>query len=182
MKKAIAYFFTMLMILFVASVFLISCKSKQQQPDVNIEVSKEKDSSSHTKNTEINKAIMDKWLLYIGQIKTAKPECDSITQAALENVLRSMNVNKQSGDNSYQFKYNQLLKRLELIIKIGATKNEITKDFKIKETFNDRFITKTITLKERLPNWQLYLMIIGSAAIVFVLFKLVLLVRKFLPA
>lgn len=182
MKKAIAYFFTMLMILFVASLFLISCKSKQQQPDLNKEVFIQKDSVSHIKIIDNNKAIIDSLRWYIGTIKTAKPECDSVTQAAIENILRNINSQKISGDNSYQLKYNQLLKRLDLVIKIGATKNEITNDFQLKETFRDRFIRKTITLKERLPQWQLYLMLIGSAAIVFVLFKLVLLVRKFLPA
>lgn len=179
MKKAIAYF---LAILLITSVFLISCKAKQPPKDTYKEVFIKKDSSSHIKIVDNNKAILDSLRWYIGTIKTAKPECDSVTQAAIENILRNINSQKISGENSYQLKYNQLLKRLDLVIKIGATKNEITKDFKIKEIFYDRFITKTITVERHLPKWQLYLMIIGSAAIVFVLFKLVLLVRKFLPA
>ena len=180
MKKAIIHIVAVLLTLWVASLFLVGCKAKQQQPDVDKTVFIQKDSSSHVKNTEINKAVMDSWYLYIRQMKTAKPECDSITQAALENVLRSMHVKKESGDNGYELKYNQLLKRLELVIKMGATKNETTKDFKIKTKYHDRFITKTITLKERLPQWQLILMLIGSGAIIFSIFKAVLFVRRWI--
>jgi len=182
MKKAIAYFFTMLIILLASSVFLISCKAKQQQPDTDKTVFIQKDTSSHIKITDNNKAIIDSLLIAIGKIKTAKPECDSLAQVAVENVLRTMNIQKQSGDNGYKIKYNELLKRLEVIIKIGATKTEITKDFKSKAKNNDRFITKTITLKQRLPNWQLILMLIGSGTIIFCIFRAVLFVRRILPA
>lgn len=182
MKKAIAYFFTMLMILLIASIFLISCKAKVLPPDTQTEISKEKDSSSHVKTIDNNKSIIDSLSIVIGQIKTAKPECDSVTQVAIDNLLRTLNTSKQSGDNSYKIKYNELLKRLDLIVKIGATKNQATTNYKSKNVFYNRFITKTITVKAPLPKWQLYLMIIGSVAIGFVLFKLVLLIKKFIPA
>jgi hypothetical protein len=180
MKKAIAYFFTMLIMLLVFSSFLISCKAKLPAPDINKEVFTQKDTTSHIKITDNSKAIIDSLLIAIGKIKTAKPECDSVAQAAVDNVLRSINSSKKSGDNGYQLKYNELLKRLELVVKIGATKNEATKDFIAKETFSDRFITKTITLERKLPKWQLILMLIGSGTIIFSIFKAVIFVRRIL--
>lgn len=183
MKKAIAYFFTLLIILLASSLFLVSCKAKPLPPEKHIEILKDKDSTSHIKTIDNSKAIIDSLRIYIGQIKTSKPECDSVTQAAIENLLGTLNTSKQSGDNSYEIKYNQLLKRLDLIVKIGATKNEVSKDFKIKERYSDRFITKTITIKEQLPKWQLYLMIIGIATLLYFSIKLVLLIKlKLLPA
>ena len=182
MKKAIAYFFALLMILLVSSIFLVSCKTKQLPPDTHTEISKQKDSTSHVQITDNSKAIIDSLSIAIGKIKTAKPECDSVTQAAIDNLLRTLNTSKQSGDNGYQLKYNELLKRLEIVIKIGATKNEVTKDFKSKDVFYDRFITKTITIKAPLPKWQLYLMIIGIGTILYFVIKLVLLIRSKIPA
>lgn len=181
MKTALAYFFTFLMILLVSSLFLISCKAKPLPPDLHTEILKEKDSSSHIKTIDHSKAIIDSLRIYIGQIKTTKPECDSVTQAAIENLLRNIETSKQSGDNSYEIKYNQLLKRLDLIVKVGATKNEVTKDYVLKDKFIDRYITKTITIKEPLPKWQLYLIIIGVATILYFIIKLLLLIRKFIP-
>lgn len=182
MKKALAYFFAMLMILLLSSLFLISCKSKQLPPDVRQEVFKQKDSSSHIKTIDNSKAIIDSLRIDIGKIKTSKPECDSVTQIAIENLLRTLNTSKQSGDNSYKIQYNQLLKRLDLIIKIGATKNVQNNDYQIKEISSDRYITRTITIKERLPKWQLYLMIIGIGTILYLVIKVLLLIRKFVPA
>ena len=181
MKKALAYFFALLMILLGSSIFLISCKAKQLQPDTHTEISKQKDSTSHIQIIDNNKAIIDSLSIVIGQIKTAKPECDSVTQVAIDNLLRTLNTSKQSGENGYKIKYNELLKRLELVIKIGATKNEVTKDFKLKDVFYDRFITKTITVKEPLAKWQLSLMIIGIATILYFVIKLVLLIRSKIP-
>ena len=182
MKKALAYFFAMLMILLLSSMFLVSCKAKQPPPDTNTEIFKQKDSSSHVKTIDHSKAIIDSLRIYIGQIKTSKPECDSVTQAAIENVLRMLNTSKQSGDNGYQIKYNSLLKELQLVIKTGASNIEVTKDFKIKEVYKYRYITKTYTVKAPLPKWQLYLMIIGIGTILYFVIKVLLLIRRFIPA
>lgn len=184
MKKAIAYFFTLLIILLASSLFLVSCKAKPLPPEKHIEILKEKDTTSHIKTIDNSKAIIDSLRIYIGQIKTSKPECDSVTQAAIENLLRTLNTSKQSGDNSYEIKYNQLLKRLDLIVKIGATKNEATTDYKAKEIYKYFKITPApVIVKAPLPKWQLYLMIIGIGTLLYFSIKLVLLIKlKLLPA
>jgi biopolymer transport protein ExbD len=183
MKKAVAYFFTLLMIFLVSSIFLISCKAKQLPPNTNTEIVKQKDSSSHVQITDNSKAIIDSLFLVIGQIKTAKPECDSVAQLAVENFIKTLNTSKQSGDNGYKIKYNELLKRMELIIKVGATKNEVTTDFKGKEVFKYFKITPPpVIVKAPLPKWQLYLMIIGIGTILYFIIKLLFLIRKFTPA
>lgn len=179
-RTAIAYFFALLMILLGSSIFLVSCKAKQLPPDTQTEIFNQKDSSSHTQTTNHSKAIIDSLILAIGKIQTAKPECDSVAQLAVENFIKTLNTSKKSGDNSYEIKYNELLKRLEIVMKIGATKNQVTTDFQIKEVYKDRFIRKTITVKERLPKWQLYLMIIGIGTILYFIIKLVLLIKKFI--
>jgi hypothetical protein len=181
MKTTLAYFFTFLMVLLVFSFLLISCKTAQLPPDINIGTHIEKDTTSYVQITDHSKAIIDSLNVQIGLIKTAKPECDSITNVAISNILRTLNTTKQSGDNGYKIKYNELLKRLELIIKVGSTKTENTTSLNAKIRFQDRFITKTITLKERLPQWQLYLMLIGSGTIVFLAIKLLFLIKGKLP-
>lgn len=172
MKKALAYFFSLLLILLVSSVFLVSCKTAQPTaPDLNTEKTTQNDSLTDVTVVDNNKAIIDSLSWQIAKIKTSKKDCDSLSQDAVNKVLKSLNAKKQSGDNSYELKYNALKRQFDLIVKIGATKNVSTTKKQTKNKTSYRYITKTITVQKPLPKWKFYLMLIGGAAIAFTVFR-----------
>lgn len=97
---------------------LFSCKPTQIK-----ETEKEVQSKDSTNTTVINKEVLDKILFQIDNIKSVNPECDSLINLYREQLAKGLYASKQSGDNSYELKYNELTKQLEFIAKMGETKS-----------------------------------------------------------
>jgi hypothetical protein len=76
--------------------------------------------------TEVNKAISDSLIVKIPIVKTAKPECDSITQNELNRVLGLLNSYKKSGQNEASVKYDPIKSEITVWQKIPETKNQIS--------------------------------------------------------
>lgn len=114
----------MLLILLVASFPVVSCKAKQPLKETEKEVKETEKETKETDKTVVNKEILDKILFQIGLVKTSNPDCDSLVNFYREELARNLTAFKQSGDNSYELKYNEALKRLEFIAKIGKTENK----------------------------------------------------------
>ena len=178
MKKALLFWFTGLLIL-----LLFSCKTAQplQSTTDKESTDKEKISLNHSVNT--NQAIIDSLKLYIGNhYKTGKPECDSVTQLAIENLLRSLNVSKQSGENSYELRFNEIRKQLELVMKIGQTRSE-SKDSIATRTITNN-ITKTVQVPVKLPLtwWEKTLIWTGGLLACYQIIRLSIFIKGKLPA
>lgn len=146
-----------------------SCKSKPIGSVHNIESSKETTTDS-VKTTEVNKAILDSLFIQIAKVKTAKPECDSITQATLDQILRQLNTRKKSGDNEAGIYYDELKKSIVAWQKIAETKNE--------KTAVNKTTKASITEKENIqvpvkyiPSWVKYLAYLGVAFILFLAWR-----------
>ena len=182
MKKALAYFFSMLIILLFASLFLVSCKSKKPLVEKTEIKTLNYDSIIQSRIITKNKAINDSLVIAIGKIKTDKKECDSICQVAINRVLSQLNVKKTSGDNSFGVFYDPTRNTLNLNATIGATKSDsLIYKWVIYRT-KTVYSHKDIPVDKPLPKWQLVLMIIGATAIGYFLFKITMFVRSKLPA
>lgn len=115
-------FYTVLILFFV----LLGCKTKQQLPVVIRETTTIENSDFARVKSELNrsKAINDSLKMYIGNIRTAKPECDSVCQDALERQLENFNNLKTSGDNSFGIYYDKYRKILVAHANLKETVSE----------------------------------------------------------
>lgn len=113
----------------------------------------------------------------MGDIKTAKPECDSITKEYLENYLRNLETHKTSGDNSYGFKYDELKKMLVFYINLAETKNEKQLNSKIEVSEDNKEKISTITVKF-IPKYIKVLAWFGVAFVLFLLYRFSLIFRR----
>ncbi|MBF03235.1 MAG: hypothetical protein CMP76_08060 [Flavobacterium sp.] len=157
-------------ILFVAlSVVVSSCKAKPVKEIHTIEktIEKQKDSTSIT---EISNAIIDSLKVKIAEIRTVKPECDSITNAKIQELLSQIEVSKTSGENEIGFYYDQIKNMLVAYAKTGqSTNKEINTNNVNKETEKDNSI-KEIPV-QFIPKWVKILAGFGVLFIIFLVWR-----------
>lgn len=126
-------FYTVLIFFFV----LLGCKTKQLPAIVIKEKTTVENSEFARVKSELNrsKAINDSLKMYIGNIKTSKPECDTVCQEALERQLANFNNLKTSGDNSFGIYYDKYKKMLVAHANLKETVSEYRDSIsKIKES------------------------------------------------
>lgn len=168
-----------LIILFTVGLFLLaSCGKKAIESTHTIEriTTHKRDS---VVNREISKAISDSLFVAIGNIKTSKPECDSITNAKIQELLRQISSMKKSGNNELGFYYDEINKKLVAYGKVGQS---IDEKIKILNDLLDKTTDKEIKEipVEYIPKWVQYLAWLGCAFIVLAAIKIY---KKFtLPA
>lgn len=123
------------------------------------------------KVTEVNKAISDSLIVNIPVVKTAKPECDSITQNELNRVLGLLNSYKKSGQNETRIYYNPLKGQIIAWQKIPATKTETTNTNKsIKDNKKDiKFIKIPV---KYIPFWVKCLAWIGGLTLAYIVWRI----------
>lgn len=109
-----------LLLVALTGLMFIGCARK---PVKTTEFIEKKDSvvKNETAKTETSKAISDIVYIPIPVIKTIKPECDSITQAALDDALAKLAYQKQSGNNRFELLYDKPNKLLTARANIGET-------------------------------------------------------------
>lgn len=120
--KCAIYWIAVLFMMYGFSLILVSCKVKQK-PLVEKSETVINNSESSQVNTmlERSKAINDSLFLLIGQLKTAKPECDSVCNEALQRQLESFNSKKKSGGNEFGAYYHKYKKMLVLYAALEET-------------------------------------------------------------
>lgn len=72
----------------------------------------------------VNQEISDSLKIKLDKVKTAKPECDSIAQATLNQVLKQLNSHKKSGDNEAGIYFDELKNQIIYWQKIAETMNQ----------------------------------------------------------
>ncbi|MFY0481672.1 hypothetical protein ACI6PS_03630 [Flavobacterium sp. PLA-1-15] len=181
MKRALLFWFSLPAVLLISTT-AISCKAKKIPiHNETKETNNEKDFTSVKQLIEVNKEITDQLIWQLSQVQTGTPECDSITRAYLFQVLNSMNVDKQSGDNGYSLKFNELLQRMELSVKIAETTN------KTKDSIHDRVIERHYSTRVEIPvevplKWyEKTLMLIGLILGAWQVFKIINFIKGKLP-
>jgi hypothetical protein len=159
-------------ILFIGlSMAVVGCKAKPIISTNNKETEKTSEIVKE-KTTNNNLAVIDSLKILIQKVKTSKPECDSITNAKIDELLLQINSKKISGDNSFGVYYDKLRKELIAYTKLGATKTEITSNHNYKTETIKEVSVKEIPVKY-VPKWIQILACIGAGAIAFGIFKLV---------
>jgi hypothetical protein len=155
---------------FAFAMFLYGCASKPIQNTHTIERIIEHRTDS-VKTTKVNAAILDSLIIQIAKVKTAKPECDSITQATLDQVLKQLNTSKKSGYNEAKIYYDELLKQITVILKQAETK---TVNTATKKTDTDTSKNKEIVKVEvkYIPWWVKCLAYCGFACLLYVAWRI----------
>lgn len=156
--------------IFALVVGLHGCASKPIENTHTIERIIEHKTDS-VKTTQVNAAIIDSLIVQIAKVKTAKPECDSITQATLDQVLKQLNTSKKSGYNEAKIYYDELLRKLVIILKQGETKTENTATKKTDTaTSKDKEIVKVPV--KYIPWWVKCLAYWGAACLLYVAWRI----------
>ena len=163
-KLFLKVFVTFITCLAIA-ILLFGCASKPIESTHTIERIIEHKTDS-MRSTEVNKAILDSLIIQVGKVATAKPECDSITQATLDQVLRQLNSRKKSGDNEAGIYYDQFLRKIVAYLKVAETKNENTATKKTdKDIGKEKEIVKVPV--KYIPWWVKYLAYLGAATLLY---------------
>ncbi|WP_268847886.1 hypothetical protein [Flavobacterium aestivum] len=159
-----------LIALFTLGLIFNSCATKPIENTHTIERVIEHHTDS-VKSTEINKAIIDSLMIQIAKVKTAKPDCDSITQATVDQLLQQLNRRKKSGDNEAGIHYDDLKKELVIWQKMAETKNEnvATNKVKIVTQIDKQFVKVPVRY---IPLWVKILAFIGFGFLVFVGYRI----------
>jgi hypothetical protein len=116
---------TLLVLAFVFMLTLLmnGCASKPLEKTHTIErvVTYKADS---LKVTVVNQAVLDSLFIQVSKVKTIKPECDSITQMTLDQLLMQLNSKKKSGDNAMGIYYDTIKKMIVGWQKMAQTQSE----------------------------------------------------------
>lgn len=155
MKKALIYWFSFLILLAAITVVPVACGKKPLPPETITTETNHKSNLFTSHETERNQAILDSFRLMIGKIKTTRPDCDSVCQQAVDQLLRQLNSVKASGDNGYKLKYDELKKQLDIVLKIAATQNTKEKVVDHKEDSKERIVVKPVRV-EFIPDFWRY--------------------------
>ena len=178
MKKAITYFFALLVLLLAFSIFLISCNSAKKLTSTDTIVSNEISKKDSIKTSIINQAINDKLITPVLQSNTGKRVFDSLVNNKVDEILSKLNTSKSSGDNSYQLFYNQLKKQLEFYSKIAQTKNENSTTNSNKQKTLIRIKKIPVIVEKPRSKLVNFFLLMGSIFVVFIGYKVVVFVRK----
>lgn len=154
-----------------------SCKSVQTPV---VETLKTVEKNNLTDTTKIlvnrNKAIVDSLKIVIGKYKTAKPDCDSITNAAITDVLSRINSNKSSGDNRLGFYYDKLNQTLVAYGQIAETLESIKSSKSVQKEYYNINHTKPIIVEAQFTKEQTFNLWVGRifwlGLIAFVIWRL----------
>lgn len=174
MKKSIHY----IALFIISSMVFTSCSSAKKLKEENTLLKNEIQKRDSIKNTVINQAIDDKLVTPIVQSQTGNAVFDSLVNAKVDEILSKLNTAKNSGDNSYKLIYDKLKKQLEFYAQIAQTKNENTavKNEKVKTIIKVKKIP--FVVEKPLSKLEKFLMGLGVLALLYIGFKIVVLIRK----
>jgi hypothetical protein len=133
MKKSSYNILTLLLVFMSSSLLLVSCKATKAPLEPTPIVVNQSTVTDTTKTEVISKAIADKITIPVMVQKSNNRVFDSLVNAKVDEILAKLDYTKQSGDNSLEVKYNALLKKLEIITKIGETNSTKVTAIKIQK-------------------------------------------------
>jgi hypothetical protein len=169
LENPLKYWFTMLLLLLLASVVIVGCKSKpiEQKHTIEKVIETKYDSTSVI---QVSKAIQDSLFIKINEIKTIKPECDSITNAEIKKVLQRLNSIKKSGNNEFGVFYDALENQLVIYANLKESIDRDTRVLKGLLEQNKELKSETVEVKVY-PKWLLVLSFIGVLFILFLAWR-----------
>lgn len=158
------------LVIFILSLFLKSCASKPIEKIHTVDHIVEYKTDS-VQVTAINNAILDSIIIQVSKVKTTKPECDSITQVTLDQLLSQLNSRKKSGDNEVGIYYDDIKKMIVAWQKVAQTQNEkLVINKTAKETSVEKQIVE-VPIKY-IPLWIKCFAFLGFASIAFFVWRI----------
>ena len=143
------------LVLILVLVTLTSClgsKKISEKSSVTTQTTEIKKDS--TAKETINKVIKDEATFKVAESNTGDAGFDIRVNDAVANILRNINFQKTSGDNSYSVYYDEKLKELKAQIEVGETSNkEVVTNSTSEKSFDqktDEYLSKKITA---IPWW-----------------------------
>ena len=140
---------------FILLLFFTSCLGSKRVAEKTsdkslIEITKTDSTAKET----VNKGIEDKAVFKVAESSTGDVQFDNRVNDAVANILRSINFQKSSGDNSYRLYYDEKLRELTAQIQVGETSSkEVATN---KEVDKEQTETSTESLKKytsMIPWW-----------------------------
>lgn len=153
MKNIIYLIFTLLLL----SSCGVTKRSHSDTTTIKEKIETSKDSSSII---ETSKAIKDEVIINIPESDTGDRDFDEAVNRAVTNILRSINFQKTSGDNSYKFYYDEKLRQLRAEFEIGATQNKEVISNKSSEKQYSMVSEIEDYIKKVVVPWWAYLIIV----------------------
>ena len=106
----------------------------------------------------VNKGISDSATFKVAESNTGDIDFDKRVNEAVSNVLKSINFQKSSGDNSYKFYYDEQLRELRAKIELGETRNsEVKVD---KDAVVETKETESVEKYLKVVPWWLYVILL----------------------
>lgn len=181
-QKGLFFWTVVALLLLLSSECLISCKSKKPLVETKTVIIDNKELITVKSELVKSKAINDSLFAFIGNIKTGKPECDSVCQEAVDKALQNVNSKKNSGGNQAGFYYDKYKKMLVAYSKLEETISQ-SKDsihykykFLMLDTKTPILIPAEFTKEQKINLWVGRLFWVAVAIWIFTK------IRKIIPA
>lgn len=142
---------------FLLILFLItsaSCGSVAKNKDAKEIDTQSSIATSDSTKTKIviREALNDSLKVKIGEIRTAKPECDSVCQVKIDEILSQIDSKKSSSKSELGFLYDKYKKTLIAYGKIQQSYDSIHSSSKVKNYKLKKTLTITKTLEKKLSK------------------------------
>ncbi len=170
LKFALIWFGFLLILLLMSS-----CKSKQVVENSSVQKHYKFEFDSSLVKVTRTLGTIDSLFYFVPRIKLIKPECDSICQEKIDEILSNMNSKKVNGNNSSGFYYDKYKKMLVAYSNLKGSTDSIINSkkgsmdyryIKIKTTEYRNVLTK----EQKINVWTGR--IFWLAFFVFILYKL----------
>lgn len=117
-----------------------------------------------------NGAVLDSLRFKIPPARTVRPDCDSICDAHLQSVLKSLNFSKSSGQNSYKIAYDEAARMLSAYVTIAETINRESAQTlnRNSELIETEYVEIPVAYT---PKWMIFLSGVGGATLVYLTFQ-----------
>jgi hypothetical protein len=158
-----------LALVFMLTLLMNGCASKPLEKTHTIErvVTYKADS---LKVTVVNQAVLDSLFIQVSKVKTLKPECDSITQITLDQLLVQLNSKKKSGENAMGIYYDTIKKMIVGWQKMAETQNEKLVSNKTANTIAIEKESIEVPVKY-IPFWVNILAVLGGISLGVVVWR-----------
>lgn len=157
----------------IVLVGLLATGCSKKPVATNIQSIDKKEITNTLKEREIVKtqAIIDSLKIAIFRVKTNRPECDSIANQKIDELLQRLNSKKTSGNNNFGVYFDELKRELVAYANVGETQSEKIKELenKLLSEINKKQETKPV---QYIPEWVKYLALFGLLTILYIFYKI----------
>lgn len=180
--RALIFWIAVLLIFLAGSEMLISCKAKKPLVETKTVIIDNKELTKVKNELNRSKAINDSLFVLFGNIKTAKKECDSVCQEAVDRAMENVNNKKTSGGNNFGVYYDKYKKMLTAYANLEETISERKDSIHTEYKAITIEVLKPVLVPAEFSKEQKFNLWVGRLFWVGVLIGIGLRIRKRIPA